>query len=91
MLALYGELDIASARIMENALSRAAGAGAEVVVLDLAELEFIDSSGISVLVGAQLRASREGRRLVLRNLSVQAARVFAVSGLDATFALDTAA
>jgi anti-sigma B factor antagonist len=88
VLGVCGELDLASACTMENALSRAAGAGAKVIVLDLADLEFVDSSGISVLVRAQLRATREGRRLVLRNLSVQVARVLAVSGVDATFTLD---
>ena len=52
-----GELDLATAPQLEEALVSAIEAGDE-VVLDLRELEFMDSSGVRVLVVAHTREQR---------------------------------
>ena len=51
-----GELDLATAPALEDALALAFEAGAARVVLDLRELEFIDSSGLRTLLTARRRA-----------------------------------
>ena len=58
VLALTGELDIATAGTVEAAVERARGAGLRRLVLDLRELEFLDSTGIQAILRADL-ASRE--------------------------------
>jgi anti-sigma B factor antagonist len=56
-----GELDLATAPALENALTRAfEGETAARVVLDLRELEFIDSSGLRTLLTARRRADDAG-------------------------------
>jgi anti-anti-sigma factor len=57
-----GELDLATAPALEGALSRAFEdtGGDERVVLDLRELEFIDSSGLRTLLTARKRADEAG-------------------------------
>jgi anti-sigma B factor antagonist len=56
-----GELDLATAPALEAALARAfESAGAERVVLDLRELEFIDSSGLRTLLTARKQAEDAG-------------------------------
>ena len=51
-----GELDLATAPALEEALGRAFEDGSGRVVLDLRELEFIDSSGLRTLLTARRRA-----------------------------------
>jgi anti-anti-sigma factor len=56
-----GELDLATAPALEAALRGAfAGAGTGSVVLDLRELEFIDSSGLRTLLTARRHAEDAG-------------------------------
>ena len=62
-LELVGELDIAGATGLEERL-RALADGNDPVVLDLHRLQFIDSSGLRVLVGAVTDARRDSRSLV---------------------------
>ena len=59
-----GELDLATAPILAQALSRAEER-AQRVVLDLRELTFMDSSGVHVILEASLRANAAGRATVL--------------------------
>jgi len=51
-----GELDLATAPALEDALARAFDGGHGRVVLDLRELEFIDSSGLRTLLTARRKA-----------------------------------
>lgn len=62
-LELVGELDMASATRLEERL-HALAEGSDPVVLDLHRLQFIDSSGLRVLVGAVTDARRDSRSLV---------------------------
>ena len=58
-----GELDIATTPQLERTL-RGPEAQAQLVVLDLTELTFIDSSGVHAIVDASVRARDAGRRLI---------------------------
>jgi anti-anti-sigma factor len=61
-----GELDLATAPALEGALARAFdAAGGGRVVLDLRELEFIDSSGLRTLLTARRRADDASARFSL--------------------------
>jgi anti-sigma B factor antagonist len=47
---LHGELDIASAPILDAALADACTEGAEEVVVDMGGIEFMDSTGLSAII-----------------------------------------
>lgn len=81
VISVGGELDLASSPALEEELERVADSGADVVVIDLRELEFMDSTGLSVLVRAHQRAEEEGRRLGLVNGSQQVQRLLALTGV----------
>lgn len=87
VLNVSGEADVESAPSLRRMLAEAADREPFAIVLDLNGLEFIDSSGISVLVEAQLRAAREGWRLTLRNVPRQAVRVLTIAGLTSKFTI----
>lgn len=83
LLTLRGELDLATAPELEQLVTERLEARQEVVV-DLRALEFMDSSGIRVLVAAHARAGRVGTRLVIVRPAPGSAvaKIVEVSGLD---------
>jgi anti-anti-sigma factor len=84
VLVVAGELDLASAAALEDELEKAIGDGtrAGTVVVDLRQLEFIDSTGLSALVKAHQRAQESGRRFGLVKGGSQVQRLLALTGLS---------
>jgi anti-sigma B factor antagonist len=66
VLALAGDLDIASAPLLERHLDDAATIGSVRVVVDLSDVEFLDSTGLRVLLTARERLQERGQELRLR-------------------------
>ena len=83
---LSGEIDLGSAPAVWDALQPALE-DAKRVVVDLSDVRFIDSTGLSVLVRAHRRLSHNGGILVVRSPSEMAGRVLRVTGLDTVFGL----
>lgn len=81
-MALVGELDIASAPGFEEGLANAEAGAPGVLVLDLREVEFIDSTGLRAVIAADERARSDGRRFVIVRGSAAVQRVFSVTQLD---------
>jgi anti-sigma B factor antagonist len=79
-IAIQGELDLAVADQLQEALVRCK---AERVAIDLADCEFIDSTGIAVIIQASRKAREDGRRVVAHSASNQVLRVLDISGLTA--------
>jgi anti-sigma B factor antagonist len=81
VLALSGELDVVSAPALEQHLNEALSEPGAHVTLDLSDLQFVDSAGVSVLIKAKQDAESNGRTLVLGRPTKQVHRVFALVGL----------
>jgi anti-sigma B factor antagonist len=81
VVSVSGELDLAAASSLESELDRVLQSEVTRIVLDLAGLEFIDSTGLSVLVRAQQRAHESGRELGLVNPGQQVERLLSLTGL----------
>jgi stage II sporulation protein AA (anti-sigma F factor antagonist) len=79
---LAGEGDAATAPLLDAKITEAAASGVEEVVLRCAGLEFIDSSGLSVIVANHKRLRDGGRRLVIESAPVAARRLFEIAGLE---------
>lgn len=86
VLSVSGELDIATSRILEERLG-ALLAQHRQVALDLAELAFIDSTGLAVLVTAAQTADLNGGGFAIRAVSASAQRVMELSGVAAALKL----
>lgn len=78
---LCGELDHASAPDLRNRLARLISGGVIHIVIDLANVTFIDSTGISVFLTTLKRTEERGGSLVIRNTTPAAFRVFEITGL----------
>jgi len=80
----FGELDLSNAETLDAELRRAIGGDAGSIVLDLSGLDFIDSTGLRVLISAAKQSRQDGARLAIRRGSEAVQQVIAVSGVDGT-------
>jgi anti-sigma B factor antagonist len=81
-VALSGELDISTAQQLEDDLRRVEAERPELIVLDLRDLSFMDSTGLRLLILADQRAKEEGRRLAIGRGNEMIQRVLHLTRLD---------
>lgn len=89
VLALSGELDLKNAETLAVEIAKSGVADGDSLTIDLGGLEFIDSTGIALLVSVFRRFNAAGGRLRLvpsRSESVR--RVMELTGLDRTLPFD---
>jgi anti-sigma B factor antagonist len=82
-----GELDCASAHLLADELGQLLRDGTLHIAVDLAEVTFIDSTGLATLVGALRAARQEGGDVVLRGPRESARKVLAITGADRFFSI----
>lgn len=82
-VALDGELDMAVAPALRDVLT-AAGSGARIVRVDLANVTFMDSSGLMAFITYGRELDLAGGRLQLADRSYQVDRLLEIAGLHAT-------
>jgi anti-sigma B factor antagonist len=80
LLVLHGELDIATAPELVEILHRMRRQN-HAVVLDLAEITFMDSTGLTTLMDAHLAAEGNGWSFEIRRASPAVRRVFDLAGV----------
>jgi anti-anti-sigma factor len=86
VLRICGDLDMAGREVIETAVLAAIDSASS-VTLDLAALEFCDSSGLSMFVTAQQKADARGTALHLTNVPRTVRRLFEITSLDALIGL----
>ena len=92
VVAVRGELDLSTASDLEGPLEEAAASGDGSVLIDLAECEFIDSTGIALIVRTWQRLDRnadgEGNgRVVICGCNEQVHRVLEITGLELSISI----
>ncbi len=85
-LAVRGELDLATAPGLDDAL-REAAASAQHVVRDLRGLTFMDSTGLRTVLQADARARSDGHDLVVVRGPHPVDRVFVLAGVEGVVTL----
>ena len=85
VLALRGELDVATVTRLADPLREAIAAGKTSVVIDLGELTFLDSTGLMVLLNGLRRVVRQGGNLVISCTNPTVLRLFDITGTATTF------
>jgi anti-sigma B factor antagonist len=81
MVSLRGEVDLATATLLQDQLKEALGCGADRVIVDLSALSFIDSTGMRVLLEAALGSQEDSTGLYFLRGSTQVERILLVSGV----------
>jgi anti-anti-sigma factor len=81
VLAVDGEIDLATAPMLDERITTAFEAGSdETVIIDLDRVSFMDSSGLQVLL-SHIFSQQNGRRIRITKGSPQVYRLFEVSGM----------
>jgi anti-sigma B factor antagonist len=88
VVVLSGELDLASAPELQRGLDVLLARPVTAITLDVAELTFIDSSGLGALCRIHEVAHEHGGVLVLRSVPPHARRVLEITGLTGLFRLE---
>jgi anti-anti-sigma factor len=81
-VALRGELDLSGVDRAREAIEQAETGECPLLVLDLSELDFIDSTGLEVLLRAAQRAHESGRRLIVQRPSRYVRRLLEMTAID---------
>jgi anti-anti-sigma factor len=81
VIELRGELDASAEQALSDAFSRAAELG-DTVVLNFEQLEYMNSSGIGLIVTLLIRAQRQKKKLVICRLSQHYRSIFHITRLD---------
>jgi anti-anti-sigma factor len=84
VIELSGEVDGSAAGVLTDAYQTAVGAGAELgtVVLDFAAVDYINSTGIALIVSVLARARAERRKVVACGLSPHYREIFDITRLS---------
>jgi anti-anti-sigma factor len=89
VLLLQGELDLSTRDRLRRAISNALKRQPGILVVDLSGLDFIDCSGLSVLVWAHKRLAGQDRQLLIAGSTPIVRRVICLAGVDTYLHLST--
>jgi anti-sigma B factor antagonist len=81
VVALRGALDVGTAPRLEEQFTEMSRQGVTLIDLDIARLEFMDSSGLSVVVSEHKRVQADGGGMVIHHPSRRVIRLFQEHGL----------
>lgn len=84
---VVGEVDVYTAPGMKAAINEVVAGGAKNVILDLHEVEYMDSSGFGVLLGITKRLRPQGGGISLVGCSRAIRRLLTITRLESIFAM----
>jgi len=87
VIAAHGEIDVSTAPQLRQAIVEVASAGPGPLVIDLADVDFLDSTGLGVLVSGLKRFRTMGSDVILVVAANRILKVFEITGLTQVFRL----
>lgn len=88
-ICLFGELDLGTTDRVDAELQRVEASNAWMIVVDLSDLTFISSTGVQLLVDAEVRSRADSQRLALLRGPPAVQRVLEICGVDAALPFAT--
>ncbi len=84
---LMGELDIDSSTALKERLSEILEEKTADVIVNAEDLEYIDSTGLGMLIGVIKQLKSKGKELIIVNPQDSVSKLFRITGLDKVFTL----
>jgi anti-sigma B factor antagonist len=84
---VVGDLDCHTAPRLRSALVALVADGVREVTVDMSGTSFLDSTGLSVLVGGLKRLREHGGDMVVKSPTSAARKLFELTGLDTVFSI----
>src|SRR4051794_35928177 len=82
LICLVGEMDLGNVEVARKALLSALYSSDVDVIVDLSELEFIDSIGIAMLLEVQRVSQADSNRLLFRGARAEVEHILKLTGVD---------
>lgn len=82
-----GDIDMTASPVFRGELRKAADARAARIIIDLAKVPYMDSSGVATLVEAMQSARRNKTQLILCGLTDRVRSIFAIAKLETLFTI----
>lgn len=89
VLDIAGEVDVYTSPQLKHDLMQMAERGVKYVVVNLAKVEYLDSTGLGVLIAGLKRMREAGGNLALVGPGMRIQRIFEITGLDKIFDIYT--
>ena len=87
VLAPNSDIDMSRSPELRSVLRQEMGGDTHKVVIDLEDVEYMDSSGLATLVEAMRNASGSNSKLVICNMSTKVSAIFEIARLDSFFSI----
>ena len=87
VIEIGGEIDVYTAPRLRETIVTAVEAGHNRLIIDVQQVQFLDSTGLGVLVGALKRVRAEGGSLDIVCTQERILKIFEITGLDKVFGL----
>ena len=84
-LDLEGEVDVYTAPALRQAIMDQVEGGTKHLLIDLTRVEYLDSTGLGILIGGVKRLKEQGGSLRLVGPSARITRIFDITGLNKIF------
>jgi anti-anti-sigma factor len=88
-IAVRGEVDLLTAPTLHGAIEGLVGQGHTDIVLDLAEMTFMDASGLGVIADISARLSTSSHALIVRSAPAMTRRILYITRLNTVVRLET--
>jgi anti-sigma B factor antagonist len=86
VIVAHGDIDMASGPLLDAAIQELEGRGP--VIVDMSDVEFVDSSGLRSLLAASQRARLSDRMVTLRGVGPEVARLLEITGTTELFEIE---
>lgn len=87
-VSLSGEVDIYTSQELKDNLYRVVESNKKDLIIDCKELNYIDSTGLGIFVGALKKAKQYEKKITIINLKENIKKLFIITGLDKIFEVE---
>ncbi|WP_099189765.1 STAS domain-containing protein [Tepidibacter mesophilus] len=85
---VHGEIDIYTANELKESLIESISSRPKDIILDASNLEYIDSTGLGVLIGILKRLKIDEKDIYINNAKQNVKKLFNITGLDKIFKVE---
>ncbi|KDR96391.1 anti-sigma B factor antagonist [Peptoclostridium litorale DSM 5388] len=87
-VSLKGEVDIYTANKLKETLIDMVAERPQDILIDASRLEYIDSTGLGVLIGALKRLKQHEKDIYIKDVKLNVKKIFKITGLDKIFKVE---
>ena len=88
LVELDGEVDVYTAGQLKEVFKFIIGEKKEDIKIDADKLEYIDSTGLGILIGALKRLKQEDKDIIISNIRPNVGKLLKITGLDKVFIIE---